>query len=91
MHGALPARDRTQRQLRKDRDVDQARIVPLHQHDVRVEAPQVVDDEALQRPDVLDLLNREDVEINRGDPRGDPHGVLRVLSIHQTAQEGAGL
>lgn len=62
VHGPLPARDRTQRQLREDRDVDQTWIVPLDQDDVRVEAPQAVDDEALQRADVLDLLNREDVE-----------------------------
>jgi hypothetical protein len=68
MYGSLPARDGAEWQLRKNRNVDQTWVVPLHQHGVRVQAPQIVDDEALESADVLDFLKRYDVEVHRGNP-----------------------
>jgi hypothetical protein len=56
---------------------------------VRVQAPYVVDDEALQRADVLDLLDRQDIETHGSDPRGDPHGVFRILALDQATHERA--
>ena len=83
MKGVLPGGDRPQRELGQHGQVDQPRVVALHQHQEPVPTLQVLGDEEPQGVDVLDLLGAQHVQVHGGDPVGDGVLVGRVLAVDQ--------
>jgi hypothetical protein len=85
--GVLPRRHRPERQPRQDRHVDETRVVALDEHEVRVLRLKVVGREHPERADVLDLLDRDDVGIDREQALGEDHPLGGWLLLDEVALE----
>jgi hypothetical protein len=84
-----PRRHRSQGQLGQKCEVDQPRIVALDQRNPAVAATEVLAVEALERVDVLDLLDRQHVGIHAGYAIRNRLALFGRLAQDQTPAIGA--